>query len=74
MSATAPLLSGTIEADDDDQVHVGPSSGLSGNIGESTTAKKPAGREREAEVLVPGTAPRDVEEGGIVSICGWQVG
>jgi hypothetical protein len=63
MSAATPLLSGTIEADE--EIDAGPSHGLSGNIGESTKKKKSP--EREAEVLVPGAAPRDVEEGGIVS-------
>ena len=61
MSSNAPLLSGTIEADD--ETPVAPS----GSIG----AQK---ARREPELLVPGTRangsvgnPSTVEEGGIVS-------
>lgn len=64
MASSEPLLSGTIEADEEVDV---PSSSLSGNIGESAKVKKKNKRDNRAEeVLVPGTAPRDVE-GGIVS-------
>lgn len=64
MSSNAPLLSGTIEADDDTPI------APSGSIG----AQK---ARREPEVLVPGTqangnvaTPGSVEEGGIVSTSG----
>jgi hypothetical protein len=63
MSSSAPLLSGTIEADDESPLAV-----PKGSIGSSTPAKSAA---REPEVLVPGTASRTqaaarAEEGGIV--------
>jgi hypothetical protein len=62
MSANAPLLSGTIEADEDVQTtHQFPT----GNIGESAAPK--TRNAADPVVLVPGTAPRDAEEGGIVS-------
>lgn len=56
--STQPLLSGTIEADEETPPV------LSGNIGSAPTTSTPA---REPVVLVPGTTARDVEEGGIVS-------
>lgn len=56
--STQPLLSGTIEADEE------APPALSGNIGGAAT---PTPRTSEPVVLVPGTAARDVEEGGIVS-------
>ena len=60
MASSSPLLSGTIEADDDTPAVVRPK----GSIG--TTRAKP-----EPVVLVPGTqangSARAVEEGGIVS-------
>lgn len=59
--STQPLLSGTIEADEEAPPV------LSGNIG---GAASPAPRTTEPVVLVPGTAARDVEEGGIVSQAG----
>ncbi|KAL7420825.1 Golgi apparatus membrane protein tvp23 [Cryptotrichosporon argae] len=55
MSASAPLLSGTIEADDDTLI-------ARGNIG---APSKPA---REPVVLVPGTTAGSAEEGGIAGI------
>ncbi|RSH77610.1 Golgi apparatus membrane protein tvp23 [Apiotrichum porosum] len=62
MSANAPLLSGTIEADEDVQTtHQFPT----GNIGESAAPK--TRNAADPVVLVPGTAPRDAEEGGINS-------
>lgn len=56
--STQPLLSGTIEADEEAPPV------LSGNIGGAATSTP---RASEPVVLVPGTAARDVEEGGIVS-------
>lgn len=66
MSSSAPLLSGTIEADDDSSLTV-----PKGTIGSSTSATKST--TREPEVLVPGTASRTqaaarAEEGGIVRV------
>jgi hypothetical protein len=65
MASQAPLLSGTIEADED--VPVAPQ----GSIGKAQTTR------REPELLVPGTQANGglgsasaVEEGGIVSCIG----
>lgn len=64
MAASQPLLSGTIEADDD-----GPSATTtnfpSGNIGDGPNAARPRA---EPVVLVPGTAAQ--AEAGIVSVAG----
>jgi hypothetical protein len=60
MASSAPLLSGTIEADEDV-----PSTTPSGNIGSGNTGR------RDPVVLVPGTqsggSGGNPEEGGIVS-------
>lgn len=61
MSANAPLLSGTIEADEDTP---GTSQIPSGRIGESAAPKRNAA---DPVVLVPGTAPRSDGDGTIVS-------
>ncbi|TXT10635.1 hypothetical protein VHUM_02140 [Vanrija humicola] len=63
MSSSAPLLSGTIEADDDAPV---TSPYPTGNIGQ-TSAPKPAAA-REPVVLVPGTTASSAEQGGITGI------
>lgn len=66
MSSSAPLLSGTIEADDD----VPSPSYPTGNIGQKTAPKPTAAR--EPVVLVPGTTASSAEQGGIVRLCsGW---
>lgn len=70
MSSSAPLLSNTIEADDD--TLESQSSFPKGNIGSTPT---PA-TARAPEVLVPGTGSGRTgseEEGGIVSDCRWPV-
>lgn len=56
--ASAPLLGGTIEADDESPFPTG-------NIGEQPNARRE--RTTEPVVLVPGTTARNAEEGGIVS-------
>ncbi|KAL1408844.1 Golgi apparatus membrane protein tvp23 [Vanrija albida] len=61
-SSSAPLLSGTIEADDE----VAAPSYPTGNIGQSA-APKPAAA-REPVVLVPGTTASSAEQGGIAGI------
>ncbi len=64
MASSAPLVSGTIEADED-----APTSSLpKGNIGSNTS------KQREPVVLVPGTTANGsartghAEQGGIVSL------
>ena len=73
MASASPLLSGTIEADDDTATQSSRPKGNIGSIHTNTHFSK-SQTQREAVVLVPGTTPDgtrmgSTEEGGIVRLC-----